>query len=223
LKENDLNKERILIVEDEEDTCYILERLLSKNGYEVASASNGEEALKIIDEYNPKVIVADWTMPVMDGIELCNILKNEEKHKLIYYIILTARVAISDKVKGLDVGADDFLVKPVENEELLARIRSGVRIHNLQHELKLIEHSKAIVEMACTIGHKINNPLSGLVFSVQNLESELKDKNVEGVEEDLEIIHQSVERIKNLTQELVKLDRPELINYADDKKMLKLS
>ena len=223
MKENDLNKERILIVEDEEDTCYILERLLSKNGYEVASASNGEEALKIIDEYNPKVIVADWTMPVMDGIELCNILKNEEKHKLIYYIILTARVAISDKVKGLDVGADDFLVKPVENEELLARIRSGVRIHNLQHELKLIEHSKAIVEMACTIGHKINNPLSGLVFSVQNLESELKDKNVEGVEEDLEIIHQSVERIKNLTQELVKLDRPELINYADDKKMLKLS
>lgn len=223
MKENDLNKERILIVEDEEDTCYILERLLSKNGYEVASASNGEEALKIIDEYNPKVIVADWTMPVMDGIELCNILKNEEKHKLIYYIILTARVAISDKVKGLDVGADDFLVKPVENEELLARIRSGVRIHNLQHELKLIEHSKAIIEMACTIGHKINNPLSGLIFSVQNLESELKDKRVEGVEEDLEIIHQSVERIKNLTQELVKLDRPELINYADDKKMLKLS
>ncbi|GJQ63664.1 MAG: hypothetical protein SCALA702_27170 [Melioribacteraceae bacterium] len=223
MKENDINKERILIVEDEEDTCYILERLLSKNGYEVVSASNGEEALKIINNYNPKVIVADWTMPVMDGIELCNILKNEEKYKLIYYIILTARVAISDKVKGLDVGADDFLVKPVENEELLARIRSGVRIHNLQHELKMIEHSKAIIEMACTIGHKINNPLSSLIFSIQNLQSEVKDRELEALNEDLEIINQSVERIKTLTNELIKLDKPELINYTPDKKMIKLS
>lgn len=222
MKNSDINKERILIVEDEEDTCYILERLLSKNGYEVATASNGEEALKIIDEYQPKVIVADWTMPVMDGIELCNTLKNQEKYKLIYYIILTARVAVSDKVKGLDIGADDFLVKPVENEELLARIRSGVRIYNLQQELRLIEHSKAIVEMACTLGHKINNPLSSLIFSIQNLESEISNNEDGEVNEDLEIIHQSVERIKKLTDELIKLEKPEFESYTDDKKMLKL-
>lgn len=121
---------------------------MSKNGYDVLIANNGQEALEVIKDDLPKAIVADWTMPIMDGIELCNILKSDEKYKLIYYIILTARTSLKDRVKGLDVGADDFLLKPIENQELLARIRSGVRIHNLQNELKSIEHSKALIEMA---------------------------------------------------------------------------
>ena len=73
----------------------------------------------------PEVIIADWTMPVMDGLELCDIVKKDERYKIIYFIILTARASIKDRVTGLDVGADDFLVKPVQNQELLARIRSS--------------------------------------------------------------------------------------------------
>jgi sigma-B regulation protein RsbU (phosphoserine phosphatase) len=174
-----MSKDRVLIVEDEPDTLFILTKLLEKNDYEVCSAKNGKVALEIIDDFDPFVVLADWTMPEMDGIELCNHLKSDEKYKLVYYIILTARTSLRDRVKGLDIGADDFLLKPTENQELLARIRSGVRIYKLQNELKNIERSKALIEMACTVGHKMNNPLSSLIMSLKNVEEEIAGKNKE--------------------------------------------
>ncbi len=214
-------KDSVLIVEDEKDTRFILEKLLSRNNYEVTSAVNGQEALEVLKTFSPKVILADWTMPIMDGLALCNILKNDEKYKLIYFIILTARSSLKDRIMGLDVGADDFLIKPVENQELLARIRSGVRIFNLQNELRSIEHSKAIVEMACTIGHKINNPLSSLLLSVKNIENELLQKDKTKYSEDFNSVNESIERIKKFVNELIHLEKPEVVSYFEEKGMIK--
>lgn len=215
-------KDKIMIVEDEEDTRFILERLLSKNNYEVRSAANGVEALELLKEFYPKVIVADWTMPQMDGLQFCNILKEKEEYKLIYFIVLTARASLKDRVTGLDVGADDFLVKPVENQELLARIRSGIRIHNLQNELKQIEHNKAVIELACTIGHQLNNPLASLTMSLNNLESEIDETGINKFEEDLFVIKESISRISKHVDALQKLENPEIIEYAKDNKMINL-
>ncbi|MCU7497464.1 MAG: response regulator [Ignavibacteria bacterium] len=217
-----MDKDKILIVEDEEDTRFILERLLSKNDYEVKTANNGQEALQLLDSYMPKVVVADWTMPVMDGIELCNVIKKNDKYKLIYFILLTARASLKDRVTGLDIGADDFLVKPIENQELLARIRSGIRIHNLQNELKSIEHNKALVEMACTIGHQINNPLSSLIMSLKSLEAEMESAKMKKPDEDFYVINESIERIKKFVQALINLENPEIVSYTPDSKMLKI-
>ncbi|MDR3626083.1 MAG: response regulator [Ignavibacteriaceae bacterium] len=213
---------KVLIVEDEKDTLFILNKLLTKNDYEVFTSTNGQEALEVLNKDVPDVIIADWTMPVMDGLELCNIVKKNEKFKLIYFIILTARASLKDRVTGLDVGADDFLVKPVQNQELLARIRSGIRIHNLQNELKEIEHDRAIVEMACTIGHKINNPLSSLDMTLKNIEDDLKTAGKKSFEEDFQVINQSIERIKILANDLAHLKNPEIIDYSNDSKMIKL-
>jgi sigma-B regulation protein RsbU (phosphoserine phosphatase) len=217
-----MEKNKVLIVEDEKDTLFILDKLLSKNDYAVTTASNGQEALNLLNEFLPDVIIADWTMPVMDGLELCKIVKKDEKLKHIYFIILTARASLKDRVTGLDIGADDFLVKPVQNQELLARIRSGIRIHNLQNELRNIEHDRAIIELACTIGHKINNPLSSLLVSVKNIEEELKSSGKQGFEDDLLVINQSIERIKILANNLTNLKNPETIDYTSDSKMIKL-
>ncbi|NLT50034.1 MAG: response regulator transcription factor [Ignavibacteria bacterium] len=214
-------KDKILIVEDENDTRFILDRLLTKNNYEVQSAANGLEALKVLETFTPKVIVADWTMPQMDGLQLCNILKEKEEFKLIYFIVLTARASLKDRVMGLDVGADDFLVKPVENQELLARIRSGTRIHNLQNELKNIEHSKAVVELACTLGHQINNPLSSLIMAQKNLEIELSAKEKNNIKEDIYVINESIERIKKFVDALINIKNPEIIQYAQNNRMIK--
>lgn len=214
-------KDKILVVEDEEDTRFILNRLLSKNNYDVKTAENGEAALEVLKEFNPKVVLADWTMPVMDGLQLCDILKSKEETKLIYYIVLTARASLKDRVTGLDVGADDFLVKPVENQELLARIRSGVRIHNLQNELKNIEHNKALIEMAATLGHQINNPLGSLVLAVNNLQEDLK-KSKSKHDDDLFIINQSIERISKFVDTLKNLKDPSFTEYALNNQMLKL-
>ncbi len=215
-------KDKILIVEDEKDTRFILNKLLTKNDYTVETTSNGKEALELIKTFMPKVILADWTMPIMDGIELCNHIKSNENSKLIYYIILTARSSLNDKIRGLDIGADDFLSKPIENQELLARIRTGIRVHNLQAELKSVEHSKAIVEMACTIGHEINNPLSSLIVSLKNLEDELKSSKQNKFSDDLTVIYKSIDRIKQLVNNLIHLRNPEVVQYADDQKMIKL-
>ena len=214
-------KDKVLIVEDEKDTRFILEKLLTRNNYEVVSVVNGEEAIESLKTFSPKIILADWTMPVLDGLALCNILKNDEKNKLIYFIILTARSSLKDRIMGLDVGADDFLVKPVENQELLARIRSGIRIFNLQSELSKIEHSKAIVEMACTIGHKINNPLSSLLLSIKNIENELAKDEKAKYAEDFSSVNESIERIEKFVNELIHLQNPEVINYFEEKRMIK--
>ncbi|MBN1302514.1 MAG: response regulator [Melioribacteraceae bacterium] len=217
-----MSKDRVLIVEDEPDTLFILTKLLEKNNYEVKTAKNGKEALGVVDSFQPYVVLADWTMPEMDGIELCNRLKSNEKHKLIYYIILTARTSLRDRVKGLDIGADDFLLKPTENQELLARIRSGVRIYKLQNELKNIEHSKALIEMACTLGHKMNNPLSSLIMSLKSIQDDLNQDVKKQFEEDFMVIDESIKRIKDLVNNLTKLQNPETIEYSDNSKMLKL-
>ena len=217
-----IEKDKILVVEDERDTRFILEKLLTKNNFEVITANNGQEALQLLETFTPKVILADWTMPIMDGLELCNQIKNSEKLKIIYYIILTARTSLRDRVTGLDVGADDFLMKPIENQELVARIRSGIRIFNLQRELKTIEHSKAVVELACTIGHKINNPLSSLKIAMNNLKESVPAITSDQIEEDFEIMQQAIERIQTFVQQLTHLENPEIINYTDDSKMIKL-
>lgn len=214
-------KDKVLIVEDEKDTRFILEKLLSRNNYEVVTAVNGQDALEVLKTFYPKVIVADWTMPVLDGLALCNILKGDEKFKLTYFIVLTARSSLKDRIMGLDLGADDFLVKPVENQELLARIRSGIRIYNLQAELRNIEHSKAVIEMACTIGHKINNPLSSLVLSLKNIENELTESEKSKMGEDLVNINASIVRIRTFVNDLLHLQNAETVNYFEDSKMIK--
>ena len=214
-------KDKILVVEDERDTRFILEKLLTKNNFEVMTANNGQEALQMLEKFDPKVILADWTMPIMDGLELCNQIKNNEKHKIIYFIILTARTSLRDRVTGLDIGADDFLMKPIENQELVARIKSGIRIFNLQRELKAIEHSKAVVELACTIGHKINNPLSSLKIALTNLKEAVPTGSSENTEEDFQIMQQAIERIQIFVQQLTHLENPEIINYTDESKMIK--
>ncbi len=212
----------VLLVEDEKDTRFILEKLLSKNDFIVETATNGFEALEKLKTFSPKVILADWTMPVMDGLRLCSTIKNDPNYKTIYFIILTARTSLNDRVAGLDIGADDFLVKPIENQELIARIRSGIRIFDLQNELKLVEHSKALIEMACTIGHNLNNPLSSLSMAIENLKAEISENIKSAHEDDLKIIELSLDKIKALAAQLVHLQNPELVNYSDNQKMIKL-
>lgn len=217
-------KWKILIVEDEADTAYILGLLLKKNNFDIKIAKHGQEALEFLNEFLPQVVIADWNMPVMNGLELCEKMKSSDKYKLIYFIILTARSTLQDRVKGLDVGADDFLLKPIENQELLARIRTGIRIHNLQNELRKIEHSRALIEMATTIGHKINNPLSSLLISLENIKAEFNNSvHAKNFEDDYKIIDESIKKIQLLAKDLTHLHNPELIQYSENKNMLNLN
>src|SRR5215468_12367274 len=119
---------KILVVDDEADNIRILEVLLLRRGYAVIKARNGVEALQQVYSEQPDIILLDVMMPIMDGFEVCKILKDNPETRLIPVVIMTARGQVEDRVKGIEAGADDFLTKPVHRDELLARIQTSLRL-----------------------------------------------------------------------------------------------
>lgn len=116
---------KILVVDDEQPVRESLRRSLRFNGYDVLTASDGLEAVEAVRSENPELLILDVMMPNMDGLEVCRTLRSEGWDRPI--LVLTARDGVSDRVAGLDAGADDYLPKPFALEELLARVRSLVR------------------------------------------------------------------------------------------------
>jgi len=117
-------KERILIIEDDEAILKLLRRGLVYEGYQVDTAVDGQTGLTMARDEHPDLIILDWMLPGMDGLEVCRRLRTAGS---VPILMLTAKDTIQDRVQGLDAGADDYLVKPFELDELLARIRALLR------------------------------------------------------------------------------------------------
>jgi two-component system phosphate regulon response regulator PhoB len=117
----------ILVVEDEDSLATLLQYNLQKEGYDVALAGDGEEALLLVDERLPDLVVLDWMLPKISGIEVCRRLRQRNETRNLPIIMLTARGEETDRVRGLDTGADDYVVKPFSMTELTARIRAVLR------------------------------------------------------------------------------------------------
>lgn len=118
---------RILVVEDEDSLATLLQYNLEKEGYEVSLAGDGEEALLQVQERLPDLIVLDWMLPKISGIEACRRLRQRPESRNVPIIMLTARGEETDRIRGLDTGADDYVVKPFSMTELAARIRAVLR------------------------------------------------------------------------------------------------
>ncbi len=118
---------QVLIVEDEDALSALLQYNLDKEGYAVTIAGDGEEALVLIDERAPDLVVLDWMLPKVSGVEVCRRLRARPETRNLPIIMLTARGEESDRVRGLDTGADDYVVKPFSMSELAARIRAVLR------------------------------------------------------------------------------------------------
>lgn len=118
---------RILIVEDEEALCALLEYNVAKEGFDVQIATDGEEALIKIEEENPDLVLLDWMLPKISGIEVCRQIRASAETRNLPVIMLTARGEEDDRIRGLDTGADDYLTKPFSMTELMARLRAVLR------------------------------------------------------------------------------------------------
>lgn len=118
---------KILVVEDEPAIQELIAFNLKSAGYEVLRAENAELAMQMINEMLPDLVLLDWMLPKMSGVEFANILRQEARTKTIPIIMLTARVDENDKIQGLDVGADDYMTKPFSPRELVARIKAVLR------------------------------------------------------------------------------------------------
>jgi DNA-binding response OmpR family regulator len=149
---------KILIVDDEPFNVDYLEQELEELGYETVSASDGREALEKVATEVPDLILLDVMMPVLDGFTVCRILKDHDDTRLIPIIIMTALDASEDRVKGIKAGADDFLTKPVHEEELLARIETALKLkrtvdRKLGELRELKEHFAHIVRLVTSPDH----------------------------------------------------------------------
>jgi two-component system sensor histidine kinase/response regulator len=197
----------ILVVDDQLINIRLLERKLERNGMTVLSATNGEEALEIANERAPDVILLDIMMPGMDGIEVCRHLKNSEVTRDIPVIFITARTSKEGKIEGLDVGAADYLIKPIDLDETIARVRTQIRIvqqHNenlrLTTELEQTRRQSAIMHLTEGIAHNLNNLLGVMIGYTSLLKRSSKDPAK--VEQNCDRIEAAVKRMTRIVHQL---------------------
>ncbi|SPF79352.1 PP2C family protein-serine/threonine phosphatase [Pseudoprimorskyibacter insulae] len=143
---------RALIVDDSELQRRILRAMLNRTGFEVFEAASGQDALNICAEHHPDLVLSDWMMPGMDGLEFCREFRRMERESYGYFILLTAKQDKEEVARGLDAGADDFLSKPINGSELRARINAGDRILRMQQELS---EKNAVISETLTVVRKL--------------------------------------------------------------------
>jgi PAS domain S-box-containing protein len=147
---------KVLIAEDDTASRVILEKHLKDWGYEVLSAQNGSQAWQIIQEQKPQIVIIDWMMPKIDGLELCRRIRAEQNHRYTYIIFLTSRMENEDVVTALDTGADDYLCKPFDKKVLRSRMAVGARTINYEDELRKSEERY----------HWITNSITDYMFTI---------------------------------------------------------
>ena len=178
---------KILIAEDEIFSRELLRRNLEKWGHEVVTAVNGAEAWRLFEGDAFSLVISDWTMPVMDGLEFIRRIRSHPRPGYVYVILLTARAAKEDIVKGMAAGADDFVAKPFDREELRVRLQAGERI--VRQEQTLAEQNRALREaqaalmqneklaglgrLAAGMAHEINNPMAYVTNNLSVLRRDL--------------------------------------------------
>ena len=149
---NENLKPLVLIVEDEPPQAELLRYNLERDGFRTALAGDGEEALLLAEEEVPDLVILDWMLPLLSGIEVCRRLRRKNSSAQLPIIMLTARGVESDRIRGLDSGADDYLVKPFSPNELLARVRAVLRRTDAAKGENIIEYGGVSMD---TGSHKV--------------------------------------------------------------------
>jgi len=137
----------ILVIDDDLVMQMILKNTLQSQGYKVIVAKNGTEGISLSKKHLPALVICDWMMPEVDGLEVCRQLKLDQNLSSTIFILLTSKGAVEDKVQALDSGADDFLSKPIDKTELIASVRAGLRIYQLNQDL---QQQKRLLEAELT-------------------------------------------------------------------------
>jgi two-component system sensor histidine kinase/response regulator len=202
------NPKSIVIVDDTPENLRLLAQILSEQGYRVRSAPNGERALATVQKERPDLILLDIVMPDMDGYEVCRQLKADPARRDIPVIFISALNEIFDKVTAFSIGAVDFITKPFQVEEVLARVRTHLALEDMRQRLHeqnqlLQEQNYELEAFAHTVAHDLKNPLSVMGGALQliRLDSVLPEKT----QATLDLALNSAHKMDSIIHELLLL------------------
>jgi DNA-binding response OmpR family regulator len=177
---------------------------------------------KELERCQPDIILLDWEMPGMSGIELAKLIKSDAGHRNRYIIMITGRTGTKNIVRGLDAGADDFLDKPFETDELLARIRAGLRIRSLEERITEETRRSTVLEMALSVADKIGNPVAAAKLYQQMLMRNTDVANLVEVLDSVETIGNLLDEVLDLINKYKSIKTPKSIPTLDGKTMITL-
>lgn len=195
---------KLLLVEDNEPYLKTLDLVFKKEDLKLFLARDGEEALRIAREEKPDIIISDLMMPKMSGDKLCEAIKSDPELSIIYFIMLTALSDTKNVVQGLANGADDYLIKPCNYQEILARVKVGIRKIKNQRENLRHYGLNTIQQLAVTANHEINTPLQTIISTAEYLILSIPDCSSE-IKEKLRFIIESAAKIHTITRKLENL------------------
>ncbi|WP_218081889.1 hybrid sensor histidine kinase/response regulator [Anthocerotibacter panamensis] len=211
MSEEGIHQPTLLVIDDDWSMRSALVSRLRMEDYVVLEARNGREGLNLIRTIKPEVVLSDWMMPEMDGMELCRTLKADEQLRHIYFILVTGRDTIADRVHSRDGGVDDLLNKPIDVAELLARVRTGLRMHTMQQEIlaknsQLQRLNQFKSDMLAFASHELKTPIAVMRINLEMLRLEDDDSLKE---EYLSTAEQQVLRLNEMVNTLLDLRRLE--------------
>ena len=210
----------LLVIDDDTDFVTGMVALLEGRGYRIYTAADGDTAWKLLETGKPEVVLVDWNMPGLDGLQLLRRMRAEESHRGRYAIMVTARSDRADIITGMEAGANDYLTKPFNNEELLARIQVGIRTRALERELAEQVRRATVLEMAGSVAHEIGNPLAGARLVHLRLLHRPEIQALPDVLRDLEDLGSELHRIELLVRKAQHITRVRSKTYAGDLRII---
>lgn len=217
-------KGHILLIDDDQEVAGIIVRFLKSEGYWVQHAGSGRAGLDIIAKEIPDLLLLDVSLPDLDGYEICRRLRGDVRTEQLNILMLTGRGSVDAKVTGLESGADDYLIKPFDPQELLARIQAQLRLKALRERLVEMEKIATIGQMVITLSHEINNPLTAIIWHAELLHEHVESlPNIPpDVLTSLEAIAREAHRIREVMAKLTRVTQPVVKEYLPGTSMIDL-
>lgn len=214
-------KHMILIVDDNPSNLRLLELILTKENYEVISVESASKALKFIETSLPDLIFLDVMMPDLDGYELCDKLKNLQRTSDIPIIFVTSKSDTNDIVRGFECGAADYVTKPFNRVELLARLKTHLELKQTHDRLLALEKKSVTDAITTTTNHEINQPLTVLTGNLFLLKNSLANMSLaEDQHKYMQLMESSINKIKDLLVKYRNGQPARYEKYSSDAKML---